>query len=65
MRGLLEPTFWPKKKMASVCSKSFKSTVPTGVPMLSFRPTEVDSWHMLELSGRFWLPYMRAIRAYM
>ena len=25
-------------------------------------PTEVDSWHMFELSGKFWLPYIRAIR---
>lgn len=56
MRGLLLPTFWPKKKMQSVCSKSSRVTVPTGTPMLSCKPTEVLSWHMLELSGRLLLP---------
>ena len=39
--------------------------MPTGTPIAALSPTEVDSWHMLELSGRFWLPYIRAISAYM
>ena len=56
MRGLLVPTFWPKKKMQSVCSKSSSITVPTGTPMLSGSATEVLSWHMLELSGRLLVP---------
>ncbi len=65
IRGLFTPTFWPKNRMHSVCSKSSRVTVPTGTPRDFFSPTEVLSWHMLELSGRFWLPYIRAIRAYM
>ena len=40
-------------------------TVPTGTPMLSGKPTDVLSWHMLELSGRLLLPYIRANSAYM
>jgi len=56
MRGLLVPTFWPKKKMQSVFSKSSRSTVPTETPMLSGNATEVLSWHMLEESGRLFVP---------
>ncbi len=51
--------------MQSVCSKSFSRTVPTGEPMLSGSATEVDSWHMLELSGRLLLPCRRARSPYM
>ncbi|MNR23121.1 hypothetical protein D3C85_1401240 [compost metagenome] len=65
MRGLLTPTFWPKKKMASVRSKSSSRTVPTGTPMASGSATEVLSWHMLELSGKLLLPYSRASNWYM
>ena len=65
MRGLLVPTFWPKKKMQSVSSKSSSVTVPTGTPMLSGSATEVLSWHMFELSGRLLVPYSRANSAYM
>src|ERR1700744_3629378 len=65
IRGLLEPTFWPKNRMQSVSWKSFSLTVPTGAPIACFRPTDVDSWHMLELSGRLLQPYMRARSAYM
>ena len=54
--GLEVPTFWPKKKMQSVCEKSSSVQVPTGTPMLSGNATEVVSWHMLELSGRLLLP---------
>ena len=56
MRGLLLPTFWPKKKMQSVSSKSSSVTVPTGTPMLPGSATEVISWHMFELSGRLLVP---------
>ena len=65
MRGALLPTFWPKKNRQSVCRKSSSVTVPTGTPMLSGSATDVVSWHMLELSGRLLVPYMRASRAYM
>ncbi len=60
MRGLETPTFWPKKKIASQCSKSSSWTVPTGEPMDFFSPTDVLSWHMFELSGRLFVPYSRA-----
>ena len=39
--------------------------MPTGTPLAAFSPTDVDSWHMFELSGRFWLPNIRAISPYM
>jgi hypothetical protein len=39
--------------------------VPTAEPIADLSPTEVVSWHMFELSGRFWLPYIRASRLYM
>ena len=65
MRGLLEPTFCPKEKMASQWSKSARVMVPTGDPSTSFSATEVVSWHMLELSGRLLQPYIRASRLYM
>jgi len=65
MRGALVPTLWPMMKMQSHCAKSSSCTVPTGTPMLFGRPTDVLSWHMLELSGRLLLPYSRAISAYM
>src|SRR5262249_6009907 len=48
----------------SVCAKSSIFTVPTGTPMVCGRATDVLSWHMLELSGRLLLPYMRANSAY-
>src|ERR1700753_4144757 len=65
IRGLLDPTFWPKNKMQSAFSKSSSVRGPTGAPRLCLRPTEVDSWHMLELSGRLLQPYMRAKMLYM
>ncbi len=65
MRGLLVPVFWPKKNSPSVFSMSFRVTVATGTPMLSGSATEVLSWHMLELSGRLLVPYIRASTPYM
>jgi hypothetical protein len=44
IRGLSQPTFWPKKKIPSVAAKSARITVPTGTPMLSGRATDVLSW---------------------
>ena len=65
MRGLLTPTFWPKKNMQSVWSKSSIFTVPIGRPMVSGRATDVLSWYIFELSGRLLDPYMRANSGYM
>lgn len=62
MRGLLVPTFCPKKNIRSVCSKSSSPIVPTPTPtpIDAFRPTLLLSWHMFELSGRLLVPYWRA-----
>ncbi len=38
---------------------------PAFAAMLWGSATEVDSWHMLDESGRLLLPYMRANSAYM
>ena len=56
---------WPKMKMQSALSKSGSSTVPTGTPITFGKATEVDSWHMLELSGKLLVPYMRPNNWYM
>jgi hypothetical protein len=37
----------------------FEKHGPTGAPMTSGNATEVDSWHMFELSGKLLVPYMR------
>lgn len=65
MRGLFTPTFCPKKKMQSVSWKSSIFTVPMGTPIVSGRATDVLSWHIFELSGRLFDPYMRANSWYM
>ena len=46
--------------MQSVWGKSSSLTVPTGTPIVSGSATDVLSWHMFELSGRLFDPYMRA-----
>ena len=55
-RGLLLPVFCPKNRIMSQRSKSSSVQVPTDEPMTSFRPTDVVSWHMFELSGRLLCP---------
>ena len=55
-RGLFVPGFWPITKIASQSEKSSNTQVPTGEPVTCLRPTEVVSWHMLELSGRLLWP---------
>ena len=59
MRGWLVPGFCPTTKMASATSKSSSWTVPLPTPMDSFRPAPLDSWHMLEQSGRLLVPKAR------
>ncbi len=63
-RGEFDPTFCPKKKIASQWSKSSRRVVPTGTPIRFLSATDVVSWHMLLLSGRLLLPYSRANSAY-
>ena len=51
--------------MQSVRSNSGSSTVPTGTPITAGNATDVDSWHILELSGKLLVPYMRPNSWYM
>jgi hypothetical protein len=60
MRGWLVPGFWPMTKIASARSKSSRLTVPLPTPSVSPRPKPLDSWHMLEQSGRLLVPSCRA-----
>src|SRR5436309_1449524 len=60
MRGLLVVAFCPNEKMQSALSKSSSHTVPTGTPIDFGSPTDVLSWHMLELLGRLLVPNIRA-----
>ncbi len=59
MRGWFVPGLWPMQKMASQCSKSSRRTVPLPEPIDCGRPTLVASWHMLEQSGKLFVPYSR------
>jgi len=65
MRGAFVVVLCPKKKMQSETSKSSSKTVPTGTPITSGSATDVVSWHMLELSGKLLVPYMRPNNWYM
>jgi hypothetical protein len=40
--------------------KVIEETVPLPMPIDCGRPTLVDSWHMLEQSGKLLVPYSRA-----
>ena len=56
IRGWLVPGFCPMMKMVSVSSKSVNTTVDLPTPMLSTIAAPDDSWHMLEQSGRLFVP---------
>ena len=58
--GGLVPGFWPTTMTRSVTSKSSKVTEPFPMPMASCRATLVGSWHILEQSGRLFVPKARA-----
>ncbi len=59
MRGWFVPGFWPKMKIASARVKSSSVTVPLPTPMLPRMPVPDGSWHMLEQSGKLFVPYAR------
>ncbi len=59
IRGWLVPGFWPAMTIRSALSTSSKETDALPMPITSARPTEVDSWHMLEQSGRLLVPKAR------
>ena len=60
MRGWLVPGFCPEITMRSAPWMSSRETEPLPMPMASCSPTDVDSWHMFEQSGRLFVPYARA-----
>ena len=60
MRGWLVPGFWPATMISSAVSTSCNDTEPLPMPIVSASATEVDSWHMLEQSGRLLVPNARA-----
>ncbi len=61
IRGALEAALTPRMNSASADSQSFRSTVPLPVPSEAWRARPLASWHMLEQSGRLFVPSSRAI----
>ena len=59
IRGWFVPGFCPITRMTSAWSKSSSVTVPFPIPMTSESPVPLDSWHMLEQSGRLLVPNCR------
>ena len=60
IRGWLVPGFWPLITMSFAVWTSSRLTEPLPMPIVSASATEVDSWHMLEQSGRLLVPKARA-----
>ena len=59
IRGWLVPGFWPAITISSAWCTSSRDTEPLPMPIVSASATEVDSWHMLEQSGRLLVPKAR------
>jgi hypothetical protein len=59
IRGWLVPGFCPATTISSAEWTSSRLTEPLPMPITSASPTEVDSWHMFEQSGRLLVPYAR------
>jgi len=59
MRGWLVPGFWPMTKIASAFSKSSRLTVPLPTPITFSKAQPLDSWHVLEQSGKLFVPNCR------
>ena len=60
IRGWLVPGFWPLITIRSASYTSWRWTVALPIPIASASAIEVDSWHMLEQSGRLLVPKARA-----
>jgi hypothetical protein len=56
IRGWFVPGFCPEMTIRSAWCRSSSDTVPFPTPIASASPTDVDSWHMLEQSGRLFVP---------
>ena len=59
IRGWLVPGFWPAMTISCAVCTSSRLTEPLPIPIVSASATEVDSWHMLEQSGRLFVPKAR------
>ena len=59
IRGWLVPGFWPAITISFASWMSARVTEPLPMPMTSASATDVDSWHMLEQSGRLLVPKAR------
>ena len=59
IRGWLVPGFWPASTSSDAACTSSRVTLALPIPIVSASATEVDSWHMLEQSGRLFVPYAR------
>ncbi|NCL72706.1 hypothetical protein AIIKEEIJ_00141 [Rhodococcus sp. YH1] len=60
MRGWFVPGFWPCRTMSSAWYTSSSVTLALPMPIDSCSAMLVDSWHMLEQSGRLFVPKARA-----
>ena len=59
IRGWLVPGFWPAKISSFAAWTSSRVTLALPMPIDSASAMLVDSWHMLEQSGRLLVPYAR------
>ena len=60
IRGVFEAALTPMMKIASALCQSTKSTVPFPVPSAAVSARPLASWHILEQSGRLFVPNSRA-----
>ena len=61
MRGWLVPGFCPTATISSACSEmSSRVTWPLPIPIVCDSAAPLDSWHMLEHSGRLLVSSLRA-----
>jgi hypothetical protein len=61
IRGWLVPGFCPAMRIRSAASMSGTETDPLPMPIASVSALPEDSWHMLEQSGRLFVPKLRTI----
>ena len=59
IRGWLVPGFCPATTISLAWWMSSRLTEPLPMPMVSASADRVDSWHMLEQSGRLLVPKAR------
>ena len=60
MRGWLVPGFCPATTISDARWMSSRLTEPLPMPIVSTSAVPLDSWHMLEQSGRLLVPKARA-----